>query len=345
MKKFALALLAACAAAFVVFQVGVQVSAQEQPGISPAEVAQAKSDFNGTCAACHGEDAGGGDRAPSLIGNAHLRALDAAGIATIIRTGQRAMPPFPNLPPAELTRIAAWLHSENISGLQAAPPEQVAAGEAYFFGAGGCSGCHMVRGRGGSNGPDLSAIAARSTRPEMERWLDNPTSLMGTKSLNVCPGWAFCADFQWAVQDVSLKSGEKLRGFARRRTEHEVALQTLDGKFCMLPRPDRLHHPAEDDLPCRSSMATPTQRRDLLAYLATLGGINAGPLQHAAPPVTPAEIEGSCIPSRATGPAIMAAGTATITVRWTRSTPPTSRGCSRNGLSRPAVSGWKASRW
>jgi len=110
-KKIFPALLAACAAAFVVFQVGVPVSGQEQPGISQAEVAQAKSDFNATCAACHGEDAGGGDRAPSLIGNAHLRALDAAGIANIIRTGQRAMPPFPNLPPAELTRIAAWLHA------------------------------------------------------------------------------------------------------------------------------------------------------------------------------------------------------------------------------------------
>ena len=38
----------------------------------------------------------------------------------------------------------------NISALQSAPPEQVQAGETYFFGAGGCSGCHMVRGRGAS---------------------------------------------------------------------------------------------------------------------------------------------------------------------------------------------------
>ena len=38
-------------------------------------------------------------------------------------------------------------------------------------------------------------------------------------------------------QDVALKAGEKLRGFARRQTEHEVALQTLDGKFRMLPEP------------------------------------------------------------------------------------------------------------
>ena len=174
-----MALAAACAAAFLVFHLSARVSAQEAP-LSPADTAQAVRDFNTTCAACHGENGGGGDRAPALIDNAHLRTLDAAGIEAIIRTGQRAMPPFPNLPQAELTRLAAWLHSLNMSGLQAAPPEQVAAGETYFHGAGGCSGCHMVRGRGASNGPDLSAIAARSTRPEMERWLDNPTSLMGT---------------------------------------------------------------------------------------------------------------------------------------------------------------------
>ena len=116
----------------------------------------------------------------------------------------------------------------------------------------------MVRGRGASSGPDLSAIAARTTRAELEHWLDNPTSLMGTKSLPICPGWAFCADFQWAMQNVVLKSGEKLRGFARRRTEHEVALQTLDGKFRMLPiEADRHHRPGQAAPTCRNSTATP----------------------------------------------------------------------------------------
>ena len=145
----------------------------------------------------------------------------------------------------------------------------------------------MVRGRGASNGPDLSAIAARSTRPEMERWLDNPTSMMGTKSLGICPGWAFCADFQWALQDVTLKSGEKLRGFARRRTEHEVALQTLDGKFRMLPQEQiaAISQQKTSYMPVFHGSAG--ERRDLLAYLGTLGGINPGPLQHDAPPVTP----------------------------------------------------------
>jgi len=223
------------AAAMLFFQASAQDVQAPASVISAGEAAQAVRDFNSTCAACHAENGGGGDRAPALIDNPHLRTLDAGGIEAIIRAGQRAMPPFPNLPQAELSRLAAWLHSLNMSGLQSAPPEQVAAGEAYFYGAGGCSGCHMVRGRGASAGPDLSAIAARTTRAELEHWLDDPSSLMGTKSLPICPGYAFCPDFQWAMQNIVLKSGEKLRGFARRRTEREVALQTLDGKFRMIP--------------------------------------------------------------------------------------------------------------
>jgi PQQ-dependent dehydrogenase (methanol/ethanol family) len=289
-KKLVLALVAAGG---VAAGLHFQVAAQETPpaGISRADAAQATEDFNETCASCHGENAGGGDRAPALVDNPHLRTLDAAGIEAIIRGGQRAMPPFPNLPQAEVTRLAAWLHSLNMSGLKAAPPEQVAAGESYFHGAGGCAGCHMVRGRGASNGPDLSAIAARSTRAELEKWLDNPTSMMGTKSLSTCPGWAYCADFQWAMQNVVLKNGEKLRGFARRKTEREVALQTLDGKFRMLPI-EAIASIAQEQ---RSTMPVfhggAQDRANLLAYLGTLGGIDAGPMTQGAKPVTQAEID------------------------------------------------------
>jgi PQQ-dependent dehydrogenase (methanol/ethanol family) len=290
-KKLVIAAFAACCGSVMLF---FQVSAQEAqpapPGISAGETAQAVRDFNATCAGCHGENAGGGDRAPALIDNPHLRTLDATGIAAIIQGGQRGMPPFPNLPQAELSRLAAWLHSLNISGLQSAPPEQVAAGEVFFRGAGGCSGCHMVRGRGASSGPDLSGIAARSTRAELEHWLDNPTSMMGTKSLSICPGYAFCPDFQWAVSDIALKSGNKLRGFARRRTDHQVALQTLDGKFRMLSSGEIATITQENRSYMPELHGSATDRANLLAYLGTLGGINAGPLGQDAPPVSQAEI-------------------------------------------------------
>ena len=104
----------------------------------------------------------------------------------------------------------------NESALRTAPPEQVAAGEKFFFGDGGCSGCHMVKGRGASAGPDLSGIAARSTFKEINAWLDNPTSQMGVKTLAVCPFWAFCPDFQWAIADVALKDGSHLQRLSAR---------------------------------------------------------------------------------------------------------------------------------
>jgi PQQ-dependent dehydrogenase (methanol/ethanol family) len=261
------------------------------PAPSAAETAQAIKDFNGTCASCHGDNGGGGDRAPALKDNPHLRTLDAAGIAAIITNGQRGMPAFGHLPHAEIARLAAWIHTMNISGLASAPPEQVAAGEAYFFGAGGCSGCHMVHGRGGSAGPDLSAVAARSTRAEMEKWLDDPTSLLGSKSDPSCPGWAFCPDFQWAVQDIVLKNGEKLRGFARRQTEHAIALQTLDGKFRMLYTPDIASAVREKQSYMPAFHGSAGERRDLLAYMGTLGGIEPGPLTHAVAPVSRADID------------------------------------------------------
>jgi PQQ-dependent dehydrogenase (methanol/ethanol family) len=298
MKKIIAFLLIACACGGIMLFHAAAQEAAPAVALSPADAAQAVREFNTTCAACHGEGAGGGDRAPALNDSAHLRTLDVQGIAAIIKGGQRTMPPFPNLPEAEVTRLAAWIHSMNISGLQSAPPEQVRAGEAFFYGAGGCAGCHMVRGRGASAGPDLSSVAARTTKAELEKWLDNPTSMMGIKSLPGCPGWAFCPDFQWAVQNVVLKSGEKLRGFARRQTEHEVALQTLDGKFRMLPRNDIASMVQDKTSYMPVTHATADQRRDLLAYLGTLGGISSGPVTGDVPPVSKSEIDAVMHPKR-----------------------------------------------
>jgi PQQ-dependent dehydrogenase (methanol/ethanol family) len=291
MKKMTVLLLGALCALGAVSLASAQKTPAEPGALSPADTAQAIADFNGTCASCHGDNGGGGDRAPALKDNANLRALDVAGIEAIITGGQRGMPAFGHLPKAEIARLAAWIHSMNISGLQSAPPEQVAAGEALFFSPNSCSGCHMVHGRGGSSGPDLTAVAARSTRAEMEKWLDNPTSQMGIKSDPSCPGWAFCADFQWAIQDVVLKNGEKLRGFARRQTERQIALQTLDGKFHMLDMPQVASIVREKQSYMPVFHGTADQRRDILAYLGTLGGVQPGPLTHPVKPVSQADID------------------------------------------------------
>jgi PQQ-dependent dehydrogenase (methanol/ethanol family) len=265
--------------------------------------AAAKDNFEKTCAACHGSGGGGGDRAPALADNPDLRRLDAAGIAAIITKGTpRGMPSFASLPQAQVTEIAAWLKSMNDAALRAAPPQQVAAGEAFFFGEGGCGGCHMVRGRGGVNGPDLSGIGARATLKEINTWLDNPNALAGMKSLAVCPFWAFCPDFQWAAASVTLKDGSTLRGFIRNQTEHEVALQTFDGKLHLLDESQYNAVMREKQSHMPVLKAASNQRRDLLAYLSSLAGVEEGPIVGPQPPIAQADIDAVMTPKRGEWP-------------------------------------------
>jgi PQQ-dependent dehydrogenase (methanol/ethanol family) len=263
----------------------------------------AKDNFEKTCAACHGSGGGGGDRAPALADNPDLRRLDATGIAAIIAKGTpRGMPSFASLPQAQVTEIAAWLKSMNDSALRAAPPQQVAAGEAFFFGEGGCGGCHMVKGRGGVNGPDLSGIGARATLKEINTWLDNPSALAGMKSLAVCPFWAFCPDFQWAAASVALKDGGTLRGFVRGQTEHEVDLQTFDGKLHLLDESQYSAVTREKPSHMPALKAPADQRRDLLAYLSSLAGVDEGPIAGPQPTIARADIDAVMTPKRGEWP-------------------------------------------
>jgi mono/diheme cytochrome c family protein len=198
---------------------------------SAADFAQAQQVFATNCSSCHGAGGLGGDRAPSLIDNQDMRRLGVAEISGVIKGGTpRGMPAFPVLPDDQVAQLAGWLHSRNLSSVTTGPPEQVAAGEKFFFGEGGCASCHMVHGHGGSNGPDLSSAGQRLSRDDIAKMLDDPTSQMGTKRTHACPGWAFCPNLEWTVGDVKLRSGGELRGFLRHEAEHSIIVQDLPAR-------------------------------------------------------------------------------------------------------------------
>ena len=244
----------------------------------PADLSAATATINSTCAGCHGEGGTGGDRAPPLAGNAHLRTMTDSQIRAVIRSGTPGgMPPFASLSEAQVAQLVGFIRAKNPSAVREAPPEQVAAGETFFFGKGGCSGCHMVRGRGGVNGPDLSDVAVRSTLPELNAMLDDPTAQMGVKTTSWCPGWAFCPDIQWGVVNVKLKTGGTLRGFARNQGEHDLQLQTFDGRFRLLTERDYVSVTPEAKSYMPPFKGSAEERRDLMAYLGTLAGVPVGP--------------------------------------------------------------------
>jgi PQQ-dependent dehydrogenase (methanol/ethanol family) len=265
-----------------------RAAAQPSAGI---DFQRAEKQFVQLCSGCHGEGGAGGDRAPALTNNRGLRSRTEAQIADLIKNGTNGgMPGFP-LPENDLRLISGWVRSLNTSASDSKPDGDPEAGKEVFFGTGQCSTCHMISGRGQVKGPDLSDIAQKSTVHELELVLDNPTSQMGIHTTPTCPNWAFCPDEAWAVVDVRLRSGSTLRGFARNRAEHNLQLQTFDGKMHLLTEDDYAEITREKQSFMPAFKSAPDDRRNLIAYLSTLGSSTVGPLKFENDPPSAASMD------------------------------------------------------
>ncbi len=257
----------------------VVAAAEAQP-----EGGEGARQYTALCAGCHGEAAGGTDRGPALVNNRGLRRRGENQIRDLIRNGtQGGMPGFP-LPAAQLDPLVKYVRAFNASAFEAKPAGDIEAGRAFFHGKGACASCHMVRGAGGSNGPDLSEVGRQLTLRDIEQVLDNPTAQIGARSTSSCPGWAFCPQEPWVVVNVTLKDGTRLRGFARSQGKHDLQLQTFDGKLHMLTGSEYTAVVRERESYMPPLKASPAERRDLLAYLAGLNGIVPGPVEGGAIP-------------------------------------------------------------
>jgi len=111
--------------------------------------------FAKSCAPCHGENAKGG-RGPDLTSGQWKHGSTTTEIARNIRDGipGTQMPGFP-VSDADAQSVVAWLRSQQPKS-QEMITGNPATGREIFFGAGKCSGCHMMQGHGGRFGPDLT---------------------------------------------------------------------------------------------------------------------------------------------------------------------------------------------
>ena len=186
----------------------------------PALMAAGQRHFAAHCAHCHGADGKGGERGPDIISTQRARRRSASELTDLIRNGIPAngMPAF-RLPERELQELTAFLRSRSAPAAESAMAGNVAAGEAFFFGKGNCSSCHMIQGRGGLRGPDLSELGLERTLPEIEQSLRNPDAQIRTG---------------FRLVSVRLRDGQRLRGFARNESNYDLQLQSLDGKFHLL---------------------------------------------------------------------------------------------------------------
>ena len=132
-----------------------------------------------------------------------------------------ACPPS-KMPDEQADAIAAYVMSlKQPAGTPPQPPPlpgDPAAGERFFTGKGNCANCHMVRGRGGVLGPDLSNIG-RDRRPaQIEQALRDPGAAPAAPAGRGGRGGRGAVPAYRAVT-VRLRDGQTLAGHREER-EH-----------------------------------------------------------------------------------------------------------------------------
>jgi putative heme-binding domain-containing protein len=162
---------AVCAAAlFLVAAIPVRAQ-DENPLAKDHNAAKlGEFEFRANCAFCHGLGARGGGRGPDLTRAQKKHGNSDAELFRTINEGVpgTAMPQNGatqqgvGMTEEEIWQVISYIRSVQVKA-PAQPTGNAARGEELFSGSAACATCHMVQGKGGRLGPDLTATgSARS---------------------------------------------------------------------------------------------------------------------------------------------------------------------------------------
>jgi PQQ-dependent dehydrogenase (methanol/ethanol family) len=235
--------------------------AQNPPG-APSNLTEGSKAFVQRCSGCHGADARGTDRGPALAGSRRVSTQSVQQLRDLIYNGipGTGMPPF-DLPGPELDALAALVHSLNAPAAENMVSGDFAAGEQFFFGKGQCASCHMVYGKGKPIGPDISNIGRKMTVDQIRAALLQP-------SAHITPGYELVT--------VQLRDGQVMRGFARSRSNFDIRLQDLEGRFHPLQEGQISAIQDERQSLMQPVKASQGELQNLMAYLSRLTGVKPG---------------------------------------------------------------------
>jgi cytochrome c oxidase cbb3-type subunit III len=176
----------AIGAAFALLAVGLSArlySQNKNPFANDLSAAKlGESQFRANCAFCHGLGARGGGRGPDLT-RAQKRHGNADG--DLFRTINQGVPGTA-MPPNGATQQGVGMTEEEIwqvityiRSVQNKAPSDVAGnavhGRELFFGSAACVTCHMLRGKGGRLGPDLTTTGSARSLDYLVESVRNPS--------------------------------------------------------------------------------------------------------------------------------------------------------------------------
>ncbi len=233
--------------------------------------------FRANCSPCHGLNARGGGRGPDLTSG---RWIHGSSDSAIFRTISQGVPgtemPANGFADSEVRAIIAYLRSLS-------PPKQpvamgdAAKGKELFYGSAACVDCHMVSGRGGVLGPDLSRVGASRSVAYLIDSIREPNKDLSSGMSD--PNNHYGLPLVYDTVTVETFDGARLTGVARNEDTYSVQLMSTDQKLHLLFKKDlkEIKHERRSLMPPYSEDALDAVRiRDLVAYMETLRGEEHG---------------------------------------------------------------------
>jgi cytochrome c oxidase cbb3-type subunit 3 len=250
----------------ILFALTASAYAQHRnPFANDSKAAEAgKSYFRINCSICHGLGARGGRRGPDLTLAKKKHGNSDAALFRTIHDGV----PGTDMPAAmgsvgvemkdeEIWQVITYLRSIEVK--TAPPTGNATRGKTLFDGVAGCSKCHMVEGKGGRLGPDLTSVGSSRSLEWIVESIRDPSRQL--------------ADGYQTVTVVTV-DGLETKGFIMNEDRFTVQMMDTTERILLLER-DKLRSLKKSSTslmpPYGSTLLSDSDLQDVLSYLFTLG--------------------------------------------------------------------------
>jgi putative heme-binding domain-containing protein len=226
------------------------------PHTTPDDVAAGAKIFRSHCADCHGLTGQGGKGPDLTTGVLFHGSSDAALLKNVSEGIEGTAMPGSFFSSDQLWQVIAYVRTLAKSGGVKAPPGDTSRG-ATLFATRGCAGCHLVRGVGGVNGPDLSFVGSQRPTDQLRKSILEPNEQV---------------DQAYWVADIVLENGTPYKGFLLNEDTYHVQMLDPSKGLVTLPKRDFRKFVVQKTslMPSYQGKLAEPELQDLVAYLWTL---------------------------------------------------------------------------
>ena len=263
---------------FVFLGIAARAAGSQNPLAGDAKAAKAgEYEFRINCALCHGLGARGGGRGPDLTRVVKKHAHSDSDMFQVISNGiaGTAMPANGTngqgvgMTDEEIWQIVTYIRSQEVK----APAQALGNathGKELFYGDANCSLCHMVEGKGGRLGPELTGVGGSRTRAAIIESVRDPSRRLAwglTESTKEFPQ-------EYLSVTVTTADGKQIKGVTLNEDSFSVQIMDMGEQIHLLEKSKLLSFSkSRDSAMPKYTVDTLSDKEleDIVAYLVSVG--------------------------------------------------------------------------